>query len=179
MSTPKQPDVLRARILEAALAVVLESGVHALTHERLLARLAVSKGGLQHHFRTKRLLLDALFEQLFAAFEAAYQAQLVLEPAGPARHTRAYVRVAATNGRSSRAEGRALTLLALEHPHYQARWSAFLAELGGADALPPEVQLACRLYADGLWYAHVVGPVPSDEQIEAATQCVLRLTEGA
>ena len=38
LSRPKQPELLRARILEAAQGVLLEEGLAAVTHDRVLAR---------------------------------------------------------------------------------------------------------------------------------------------
>ncbi len=176
LSRPKQPDVLRARILEAAQGVLLDEGLAAVTHDRVLARSGISKGGLQHHFRTKQLLLDALFDQLFAGFVAQYELALAQEPAGPARRMRAYIKASRANALDVARTGRATVLLALGDEQYQARWSRFLNEALSADTLDAGTLLACRLAADGLWYSLVFGPTPSAAEMDAALQRILRLT---
>lgn len=180
MTTPRtrQPEQLRARILEAAQGVLLDEGLAAVTHDRVLTRTGISKGGLQHHFRTKQLLLDALFEQLFAGFVAQYEIALAQEPPGPARHTRAYLQASRRNALDVARTGRATVLLALADAQYQQRWSRFLQEACAADTLDPATLLACRLAADGLWYSLVFGPTPAPAEVDAALQRLLRLTEG-
>jgi len=177
LSRPKQPDVLRARILEAAQGVLLDEGLAAVTHDRVLARTGISKGGLQHHFRTKQLLLDALFDQLFAGFVAQYELALAQEPTGPARHVRAYIRASRANALDVARTGRATVLLALGDAQYQARWSRFLNETLSTDTLDAATLLACRLAADGLWYSLVFGPTPGAAEVDAALRRILRLTE--
>lgn len=174
---PKQPDQLRARILEATQAVLLDDGPAAVTLERVLARTDISKGGLQHHFRSKQLLLDALFEHLFNAFVAQYEACLADEPPGPARHIRAYVRASCAQSPETRRDGRAAVMLALGEARYQARWAELMERVGAADTLDRGTALACRLAADGLWYGLVCGPVPSDADVAAALARILQLTE--
>ncbi len=174
---PKQPDRLRATILEATQAVLLDEGPAAVTLERVLARTDISKGGLQHHFPSKQRLLDALFEHLFQGFMALYESSLADEPPGPARHIRAYVRASCAQTPESRRDGRALVMLALGETRCQVRWAEFTERLRAADTLERGTQLACRLAADGLWYGLVCGPVPSDEDVAAARQRILQLTE--
>lgn len=179
LSRPKQPDVLRARILAAAQGVLLDEGLAAVTHDRVLARTGISKGGLQHHFRTKQLLLDALFEQLFTGFVAQYDEALAQEPPGPARNIRAYVKASRRNALDVARTGRATVLLAMADEQYQARWSRFLHQACSADTLEPGTLLACRLAADGLWYSLVFGPTPGAAEVDAALQRILQLTESA
>lgn len=179
MSTnrPKQPDRLRAQILAATRAVLLDDGPAAVTLDRVLARTDISKGGLQHHFRSKQLLLDALFDHLFGAFVALYEARLADEPPGPARHIRAYVKASSANSAETRLDGRAAVLLTLGDARYQARWAELMERVLAADTLDRGTLLACRLAADGLWYGLVCGPAPSDEDANAALQRILQLTD--
>ncbi|MDF3884015.1 TetR/AcrR family transcriptional regulator, partial [Cupriavidus basilensis] len=66
----KQPDVLRPQLLQSAAQLALESGLRAVTLDAVAARAGVSKGGLQHHFRNKQALLDALFDDAVETFNA-------------------------------------------------------------------------------------------------------------
>jgi AcrR family transcriptional regulator len=174
---PKQPEVIRARILDAAQRALLESGFATLTQERVLAKLDISKGGLQHHFRTKQQLLDGLFAHLFTIFAAEYAKQLALEPAGPARHVRAYIRASLQNATDPGQNGRAITLMAVNHARYQAEWAALLAHLLKGDTLDQGTQLACQFFADGLWFNFVLGSVPNSAAVEKALQIIYTITE--
>lgn len=174
---PKQPEVLRAKILHATQQVLLDHGLAALTQEKVLAKLDISKGGLQHHFRTKQQLLDALFDHVYDCFEQLYQDALAQEPAGPAQHIRAYVIAASRSGAEEKQWGQSLVLLAVSSPHYQARWQQSLEQIAQADSLDPSVQLACRLFADGLWHSLVAGPTHNLEHTQQALHLILQLTE--
>ncbi len=177
INRPKQPDLLRARILNATKHVLLEEGLAALTQERVLARLDISKGGLQHHFRTKQALLDGLFEALFESFAVLYKDALSQEPDGPARHVRAYVRAAACDNERTRSDGRALILLAIGNPKYQQDWAGFLGQMFQADTMESATKIACRLFADGIWFSLVLGPHLGKTEREAAIHKILLLTE--
>lgn len=174
---PKQPELLRARILAATRDVLLSDGLHALTQERVLAQLDISKGGLQHHFRTKQQLLDGLFNDLFDGFARHFAATLAHEPPGPARCIRAYIRSAYDDSLEAQRNGRALMLFAVASDSYQQRWSQFLEQALAPDQLDPACLLACRLFADGLWFSQVLGPAANAPDVEAAIQTILTLTE--
>ncbi|MBJ7263315.1 MAG: TetR/AcrR family transcriptional regulator [Burkholderiaceae bacterium] len=175
----KQPEVLRARILHAAQQVLLEDGFAHLTQERVLHKLDISKGGLQHHFRTKQQLLDGLFAHLFEIFAAQYAEQLTLEPDGPARHVRAYIRASLANAQDAGQSGRAITLMAINNPVYQTQWAHLLGQMLKSDALDRGTQLACQLFADGLWFSFVFGPALDSEAIDEALQKIYSLTENS
>ncbi|QHJ01330.1 TetR family transcriptional regulator [Xylophilus rhododendri] len=174
---PKEPDLLRSRILAATQAVLLQDGLAALTQEKVLARLDISKGGLQHHFRTKQAMLDGLFSAMFEQFVLQYRQELGRTPEGPARHIQAYVRTAHVSDPAAVEAGKALTLLAIGNPQYQQEWAGFLDQMFLADRLEPATHLACRLFADGLWFGCVLGPRPDETLAEAAVGHILGLLE--
>ena len=59
----------RAKLLDAAAAVVRRDGAQALTLDAVAAEAGVSKGGLLYHFKSKRELLDALVERWLDEFQ--------------------------------------------------------------------------------------------------------------
>src|SRR3954466_14733340 len=59
----------RARLLDAASAVVRRDGAQALTLDAVAAEAGVSKGGLLYHFRSKHELLEAMVTGGAAHFE--------------------------------------------------------------------------------------------------------------
>jgi AcrR family transcriptional regulator len=60
----------REDLLDAAIRVVGERGIHGLTHRSLDAAAGVPAGSASNHFRTRDALLDAVVER-FAARERA------------------------------------------------------------------------------------------------------------
>jgi AcrR family transcriptional regulator len=57
---PRQADVRRSSLVDAAGALFVEHGVEATTVEDIAARAGVAKGTFYHYFETKADLLDAL-----------------------------------------------------------------------------------------------------------------------
>lgn len=60
----------RSYLLDAAIAVLGESGIHALTHRAVDAAAGLPAGSASNHFRTRDALLGAVVER-FAARERA------------------------------------------------------------------------------------------------------------
>lgn len=60
----------REKLLDAAITVLGESGIHGLTHRAVDAAAGLPAGSVSNHFRTRDALLDAVVER-FAARERA------------------------------------------------------------------------------------------------------------
>jgi AcrR family transcriptional regulator len=58
------------RILLAALALFNEHGTAAVSANRIAERCRISKGNLQYHFRTKREIIYAVFQQAIAEMDS-------------------------------------------------------------------------------------------------------------
>jgi AcrR family transcriptional regulator len=165
----KHPELVRSQLLAVVRHLLVNEGTHAVTLDAVSARAGVTKGGLQHHFRSKQALLDALNDQLFEEFQQAYAQALALEEEGrPGRHARAYIRSAfdgLCDGNRVEAQ-RAIGLLALTLPAVRARWSAAMQEAlahDGDDPLVADRLLACRMAADGYWFSQMLDVYPMDE----------------
>lgn len=72
---PTEP-ALRQRVLDAALALMIEQGVAHTTTLAVQKRAGVSRGALLHHFPTRAQLLSATVEALVARNEAAVMAMM-------------------------------------------------------------------------------------------------------
>ncbi len=59
----------RETILQAAEAIVIESGAVRMTLDAVAERSGISKGGLMYHFSTKEALLQAMIERMAVRFE--------------------------------------------------------------------------------------------------------------
>ncbi len=149
----------RARLLDAAAAVVRREGAQGLTLDAVAAESGVSKGGLLYHFGSKRELLDGMVAGWLEQFGAEIAAA---EAEAGSSFAQAYVRASDISGwaQAERAsEFGLLAALAAEpgvlesaRTHY-GEWQERLAE-GGADPVDATV---ARLAADGLWLADLLG----------------------
>lgn len=161
---------LRRALIDAALHLVEEQGVAALSLRELARRLGVSHAAPAHHFGDRLGLLVAMaadgFEHLAAAMEAAADG---LAP-GPAR---------------LEAVGQAYLRFALDHPaHVQVM---FGPEVGGMKVRPPELRAPgdrARRLLDGTIEALAGLPprargTPRDPFVEAHTFATWALLHGA
>jgi AcrR family transcriptional regulator len=60
------------RILQAALELFNEHGTAAVSSNRIAERCGISKGNLQYHFRNKREIIYALFQQAIGEMDAGW-----------------------------------------------------------------------------------------------------------
>jgi AcrR family transcriptional regulator len=60
------------RILQAALQLFNEHGTAAVSSNRIAERCGISKGNLQYHFRNKREIVYALFQQAIGEMDAGW-----------------------------------------------------------------------------------------------------------
>ena len=137
----RQPDRARRRLLEEAAAVVRDKGVIALTLDAVARRAELSKGGLLHHFPSKKALLESLADAAIARFSRAY-----FKATSDALET--------DNRRQA-----VLALLMAADAALRERWSAWLAaqlRRHAATDASPEARVI-RLAADGLWLAGLAG----------------------
>ena len=79
----------RDRLLDAAEAVVIESGVSAMTLEAVAAKAKVSKGGLLYHFPSKDAVVEGMVSRIASLVQERFALVLASEPPGPGRHARA------------------------------------------------------------------------------------------
>jgi DNA-binding transcriptional regulator YbjK len=66
----------RARILQAALAVIADGGVQALSYRRVAARAGVPLGSMTYYFADFETLIVAAFETLRSGLEPRYAAPM-------------------------------------------------------------------------------------------------------
>ena len=63
----------REKLLDAAITVLGESGIHALTHRAVDAAAGLPAGSASNHFRTRDALLDAVVERFAAREKASWE----------------------------------------------------------------------------------------------------------
>lgn len=90
----KQPEQVRARLLEVAARRIGKDGVATLRLEAVAQEAGVSKGGLFHHFPNKTALLEGLYEDGSRRFDEQLAELMEADPEPHGRFTRAYLRSA-------------------------------------------------------------------------------------
>ena len=157
----------RAKLLDAASAVIRRDGPQALTLEAVAAQAGVSKGGLLYHFKSKRELLDALVSRWLDDFQADIDA-------APGTFAQSYVR--ASDGAHAEEAGMLAALVADPQVLAAVReahrtWQDRVVAEGG-NAVDATV---ARLAADGLWLADLLGIAPPGGELRE--QVLARLLE--
>ena len=168
----------RARLLDAASAVVRRDGAQALTLEAVAAQAGVSKGGLLYHFRSKRELLEAMVGGWLEEFQGEIETAAAAEQRLVRPRLRARLRHERLGGPPSARPSSACwprwspsrAVLAAARASYEG-WQARLVEESDE---PVEVTVA-RLAADGLWLADLLGLGPPAGELRA--QVLARLLE--
>lgn len=89
----KNPERVRKAILNNAAQLAIEHGVQAVTIQAVADAASVTKGGVMHHFPTKKALLDALFADLADHWEAEMNRHITSRSGEVGTFTRAYVEV--------------------------------------------------------------------------------------
>jgi len=78
-------------MLDAAEAIVLESGARHMTLDAVAGRAGVSKGGLLYHFPTKEALLRAMLERFIKRIEETRKKKSKGLKEGPGRGIKAFI----------------------------------------------------------------------------------------
>jgi TetR/AcrR family tetracycline transcriptional repressor len=116
-------------VLLAALDLLDEVGLDALTTRRLAERLGVRPSALYRHFESKRALLDAMVEHV-----AAISVEQPLADGDWAVRTRSAARAVRAGMLSRRDGGRLMTTFQVPGPSALATWERFIAVLREAGA---------------------------------------------
>src|SRR5215210_4119167 len=76
MERPERGEATRTALLDAARALFTERGYAGVGTEEVVRRAGVTRGALYHHFRDKRDLFRAVYEQTEAETVAAIGARM-------------------------------------------------------------------------------------------------------
>lgn len=159
---PKQPLLIRDRLLSATIDLLVEEGIGAVTLNSVATRAGVSKGGLQHHFSSKQELLEALSAKVLQHFTGQVATLAESDTDAQGRNTRAYLRASADGFAESgeRELWKAAMMLIMARPEFRTpyqEWESGSLNTDLAQCEDPIGLLLCRLAADGLWLADLLG----------------------
>ncbi|MDV6013374.1 TetR family transcriptional regulator [Haloechinothrix sp. LS1_15] len=170
MRGPNDPD-RRNRIARAAISVVADQGVEALTHRKVAAKAGVPLGSTTYHFATMDDLLAVALEQ--AAEGSIAQLRVWERELGPeadlASALADFVIRSLTEQRESTIVEYNLYALALHRPHLRkaaADWDNALAELFGSRTDRTTGRMVAALFCGLVMQAVLVDETPSHEEIE-------------
>ncbi len=163
----KQPLFVRQQLLEVAARLASEKGMTAVTLDAVSGASGVSKGGLLHHFPSKNMLLEALFDSLLERLDAAIEEAMRADPLPHGRFTRGYLHacLALRDQPQGNKDWAQVTMVLLTEPQLRQRWHAWVRERSeeyiGTDS---SVDAAIvRLAADGIWLADLLGSHDMDQ----------------
>jgi AcrR family transcriptional regulator len=89
----KQPEQVRRNLLDCTAKIAAEQGVAKVTIEAVAKAAGITKGGLLHHFSSKRTLIEAMFTDMVDQFNEQIDAYMAQDRISQGRFTRAYVAV--------------------------------------------------------------------------------------
>ena len=180
-SRKKQPELVRARLLKSAAEITVEKGLAGLTLDAVAVRAGVSKGGLLHHFPSRRELSAALYDELLARFENLITSCLVEDDRSEGRFSRAYLRacVALKKNESDSRLMAAMSLAMSIDEEMARRWRNWknrrLDEAGENEG--STIGLLLRYAADGLWLEDCeAGFEPDEKKRQAVVETLLELS---
>ena len=87
----RKKEIDRDKVLDAAEAVILDSGGRNFTLDAVAERAGISKGGLVYTFATKDGLVHAALEREMARFQEAVRRRLGSGPTGPVELVLAHI----------------------------------------------------------------------------------------
>jgi AcrR family transcriptional regulator len=157
----KTPIETREKLVQAAAQLVMANGINRVTLEQVALHAGVSKGGLLHHFPTKRALLNGLIEGIGRVFEQRLEKYLALETPGfPGRFARAYIRASFEYETDELRLTNAISKVVGEFPELLQELQADFLKLDQemqSDGLPAARALVIRMACDGLWFSELMG----------------------
>jgi AcrR family transcriptional regulator len=177
----KQPDVVRAQLMEAAAEVAVEYGLGGLTLDLVAQKAGVSKGGLIHHYPSRQALVEALFHNLLNIFQKNIEEFIQKDTADNGRFTRAYVKATAVP-RNSLPESRLLGAFALAMSHDSELAELWFGWVKSQMAKHREdtssvIGRMIRYAADGIWLEDCTGGnVHTPEERQAVVDYLVTLT---
>lgn len=174
----KDPVRIRAALLDAAVATIIEQGLAKLTVEAVARAAGVTKGGLFHHFASKDDLIQGVLAAQIAWGESQIAAAMAEDPEPHGRFTRAYLNAVCQRQDADAVKSRALCVAMLGDPSLSGTWTRWVAEQVAAHAETDDNPRCAmvRLAADGIWLGSLGSPDNPPPVCEEVHRGLLALT---
>lgn len=151
----KQPEIVRANLLDAARRILIEEGPVGFTLESVAKKAGVSKGGLVHHFASKQALLETLAREIAEEFDQGIEKFIESDPEPRGRFIRAYIRASFSSFHSKECT-KLISVFNFMLSHneplmkFYLEWAKQLLERHEITSFSPKEQML-RYAADGIW----------------------------
>lgn len=177
----KEPEEVRARLIECASAVTATQGLDNLRLDAIAKSAGVTKGGLLHHFPSKAELVNAVFEELLASFTRDLRKEMSNSDISDyGVFTRAYVNVI-LKGAVPDTSWCGLSLSIMTNNELKMMWEnwykARLKEHHKTDN--DEILEIVRCAADGVWLADISNTGPKGNRRKNIKERLLAMTRSA
>lgn len=151
---------MRAALIDAATAVIVEQGLARLTVDSVARAAGVTKGGLFHHFASKDDLIRGVLNEMMQRAEDHVEGAMAADPEPHGRFTRAYLKCVCEKPDPTEANSRALCLAMLGDPILSDNWSGWMEAKVAANATTDDNPSCAmvRLAADGIWLNSLTKP---------------------
>lgn len=151
----KQPDAVRRAILDEAERIAAERGLGEVTIQSVATGAGVTKGGVFHHFASKKALMSAMFDDMLARIDAEIDA-LMASDEGYGRFSRAYVTALTVGKFGVGSTFDAMSLSVLVDADMSRDWLAWLERriTRHADTDSDPMLEVVRFAADGAWLTY-------------------------
>lgn len=153
-------------IIDAAETVVIESGASHLTLDAVASKANISKGGLLHHFPTKKALLEAMVKRRIARREAALQRVCEGLPDGPSKKVKGFVLSTLYRDKEYDRLGAALFAAVAHDPRLNEPVRETVKKMFmefETSGMKPERAAIIALAADALWLQEMLSVSPFNE----------------
>ncbi|WP_248464748.1 TetR/AcrR family transcriptional regulator [Pectobacterium versatile] len=173
----KDPESVRRRLLTSTASLMATQGFAGVSISEIASDAGVTKGGLFHHFPSKRDLISAVFDDELEQLSLLIEDFLARDPCTYGCFTRAYIRatfIACTD------KAYALTFSLCAEPELVSRWEKWLnqrLEQHRDTDSEPALEIA-RLAADGIWFTSLLkgGQPENTESLLTLQHRLLALT---
>jgi AcrR family transcriptional regulator len=159
----RDPQKLRAALINAASTLIAEQGLARVTVDAVAKAAGVTKGGLFHHFPSKQALIAGVQDSMLAQADATVDAAMAADPEPHGSFTRAMLAgVLSDDALSDTVSSRTLCLAMLADPGVQKRWADWVAARVARHAATDD-NIPCavaRLAVDGIWLSSLHGGEP-------------------
>ncbi|MEU6231726.1 TetR/AcrR family transcriptional regulator [Kitasatospora sp. NPDC047058] len=168
---------MRDHLLDAVERLLVRGGLDAVRLDAVAAEAGVSKGGLLHHFPSKRALVQGVVERLADRFEAVLPGPDAPPGAFALAWLDASIPAESPAGDTSGVDQVPAALLAAAggpevlgvlRERYE-RWQQRLAE----DGLDPAVATLVRMAVDGWWHARLLDLSPPHDELHRGLRDLL------
>lgn len=154
----KQPEHVRRSLLDHAARFAVDEGLASLTLQAVADAASVTKGGLLHHFPSKQMLIEAVFQDLLGKLDEEIDRLMAADVQQKGRFTRAYIDAFFQVTRDGpKSPWAALSISCMTDARLRTLWSDWMRDRleRHADTDSHPAFALARYAADGIWLANL------------------------